>query len=115
VVVAYGIVDGSVDGIVNNKYDSATSNKVTGAVMAATAQTRITEETRERIARLAEQTGKSQQEVIDVAVRIYERELFLTQVNEGYAALRGNDAAWADELKEREEWDGALSDGIEDT
>jgi len=31
-----------------------------------------------------------------------------------FAALQRNKAAWADELDERESWNGALADGLED-
>lgn len=82
--------------------------------MAATAQTRITEDTRARVARLAQQTGRTQQEVIDVAVRRYERDLFLDGINEGYAELRADKDAWTKALAERAEWDDTLADGVED-
>ena len=75
------------------------------------AAARITEDTRDRVARIAEQTGKSHQDVIDVAVRKYEMELFLDRVNESYAVLRADEEAWREELDQREEWDATLADG----
>lgn len=80
--------------------------------MAATAQARITDSSRDRLVRLTRQTGKSQQEVIDAALEGYERELFLTRVNEGYAELRTNTEAWEEFQAEFEEWDVTLGDGV---
>lgn len=82
--------------------------------MAASAQARITESSRDRLARLSRQTGKSQQEVIDAALQGYERDLFLDQINDGYAALRDNPEAWKQHLQEREEWDETLLDGLDE-
>ena len=74
------------------------------------AQTRISEQSHERLARIAEQTGQTQQEVIDAALRRYERELFLARMNAGFEALRADPEAWREELEERAAWDATLSD-----
>jgi hypothetical protein len=38
----------------------------------------------------------------------------LTGLNEDFATLQRNEAAWAEELAERESWEGTLADGLED-
>jgi hypothetical protein len=77
----------------------------------ATTQTRITPAAHERLVRLAAQTGKPHQQILDIALRAYERQLFLESVNAGFAALRENPEAWAQEVAERAAWEMSLSDG----
>ena len=43
-----------------------------------------------------------------------EREAFLIKCNEGFAALRADPIAWAEELEELEFWDTTLEDGLSD-
>lgn len=74
-------------------------------------QARISPETHKKLVRLAAETGKTQQEVIEAAVGRYEREMFLQQVNEGFARLRADTEAWRIEEAERDAWDSALEDG----
>ncbi|MGQ0562082.1 MAG: toxin-antitoxin system protein [Gemmatimonadota bacterium] len=75
-------------------------------------QTRISESTHERLTRIAQQTGQTHQEVIDAALTRYERELFLDEVNVGYAALRADPDAWRELQEERATWDDTLWDGL---
>lgn len=76
-------------------------------------QTRISETAHETLVRLSTQTGKTHQEVMEIALSTYERELFLDSVNAAYADLRSNPDAWKEEEAERTEWEGVLSDGVE--
>jgi predicted transcriptional regulator len=73
-------------------------------------QARLSPETHEKVVRLAIETGTTQQQVIDIAVSKYEREVFLRQVNEGFASLRADSEAWREEQAEREAWDISLAD-----
>jgi hypothetical protein len=73
--------------------------------------TRISRDSHETLSRIAAETGKTHQEVIEVALRKYERELFLDRMNAGFAALRQKAEAWEEELEERAAWDTTLSDG----
>lgn len=73
-------------------------------------QARISPETHSKVVRIAAETGKTQQEVIDLAVGHYEREMFLQQMNEGFARLRENPEAWQEEESEREQWEVTLTD-----
>jgi hypothetical protein len=53
------------------------------------------------------------QSILTKAIDSYRRRRFLEEANEDYAKLRSNSEAWAAELKEREIYDGALSDGLD--
>jgi predicted DNA-binding protein len=73
----------------------------------------ISEASRQTLAQLAEQTGKTMAELLDEAVEEYRRKLFLQAVNAGYAAMRADPQLWAEELAERTEWDPTLLDGLD--
>jgi hypothetical protein len=64
------------------------------------------------LARLAKETGQTHQQLIDAALKAYERDLYLDRVNEAYAALRADPAAWREELAERKAWEATLQDGL---
>jgi len=74
-------------------------------------QTRISERAHRTLRQLAEELGESSEKVLDRALDLLERERLLDAINAGYAALRSDPAAWAEETAEREEWDVTLSDG----
>jgi len=73
---------------------------------------RIREETREALRALAESEGKSMQAVLEEAVEALRRLRFLERVNDAYAALRRNGAAWDSLQTERSDWDASLLDGL---
>ena len=73
----------------------------------------IGEATQHILRELAEQTGQSMTEVLDKALDAYRRKLFFEQLNAGYAALRADPEAWAEELQERKLWDATLMDGLD--
>ena len=68
------------------------------------ANTRISDATYHRLARLAAETGMTHQEVLDLALRNYEQEVLLDRMNESFAALRNDEVAWQQELEERAGW-----------
>jgi hypothetical protein len=74
---------------------------------------RITNQSRDAVRELARETGLRQQEVLDLAVEAYRRQLFLKNANSAFTALRSKPVGWSAEQAEREAWDGALGDGIE--
>jgi predicted transcriptional regulator len=76
-------------------------------------QARLSPETHSKVVRLAQETGKTQQEVIDLAVSRYERETFLERLNEDFARLRSDPEEWEKEQEERREWEATLGDGDE--
>jgi hypothetical protein len=72
----------------------------------------ISEGAHRLLCELAERTGQTITEVLDKALRAYQRKLFFDQLNAGYAALRADPEAWAEELEERKLWDSTLMDGL---
>lgn len=74
-------------------------------------QTRISTWGHQTLRKLSEESGMTSEQVLDRALDLLERERMLEAVNAGYAALRADPRAWADELAEREHWDDTLADG----
>jgi len=72
---------------------------------------RITSRSRDAVRELARETGLQQQEILDLAVEAYRRQLFLRNANSAFAALRDNPAAWTAETEERQVWDTVVGDG----
>lgn len=48
----------------------------------------------------------------ELARKEIERQRYVSEVNRAYEALRADPEAWAAELREREEWDCTLLDGL---
>ena len=71
---------------------------------------RVSEQTRDRFARLSETTGRSMTQLIDDAADALERRLFFDQLSSRYEALRADPAAWRDIESERDLEVGALRD-----
>jgi hypothetical protein len=57
-------------------------------------------------------TGKSKVEVIEHALETYRRQERMRLLNEGYERLLDDKDAWAMELKDREELEGTINDGL---
>lgn len=74
---------------------------------------RITNRSRETVRELARDMGLQQQEVLDLAVEAYRRQVFLRDANAAFATLRANPEAWNAEQEERAAWDAAVGDGEE--
>jgi hypothetical protein len=75
---------------------------------------RIKRETREALRELEQQTGCRTPELLHRAVDQFRRSLILAETNVAYSALRADDEGWREELREREAWDTALADGLDD-
>lgn len=82
--------------------------------MAATSLIRVSNETRDKLVRIAEFQHSSIGEVVEVAAAKLERELFWQQVNEAYARLKADPVAWAEYQEELKFWDAMSGDGLED-
>lgn len=80
--------------------------------MALTA--RISQNSDSIIQELVIQTGKTKVEIIDEALECYRYHERMRLLNEQYERLRADKRAWKRELKERQELDGTLMDGLED-
>ncbi|MGQ0815265.1 MAG: toxin-antitoxin system protein [Gemmatimonadota bacterium] len=74
-------------------------------------QARLTDETYSVVIRIANETGQSQQEVLERAVKLYEREQFFAEFEADFERLRSDSNAWAEMEAEREDWDAVLVDG----
>lgn len=62
---------------------------------------------------LARQQHQSIQTVLATAIETYRRQRILEDANAAFAALRENPETWAEEKKERELWDRAITDGVD--
>ncbi len=75
---------------------------------------RIGKSTHEKLYELSGQEGRSMASILEDAVDKYRREYFLHSVNAAYARLRQQPEAWQEYMREIEEWDVTLADGLED-
>ena len=73
----------------------------------------ISESAYQLLQRLADQTGRTTADVLDSALDAYRRQVFIEQVNAGYAALRADPEAWAEVERERRSMAGSLMDGLD--
>ncbi len=78
----------------------------------ASTTVRVTEHTHEVLRELAAATGESLQRVLEEAVERYRRERFFDDLSAAYGRLATDPAAWQEELAERAELDGTLTDGL---
>lgn len=78
--------------------------------MTSTTTMRVAVSDRDAAQELAKQTGRSQMEIVHEALELYRRELLLAAMNQGFAALRRDPAAWEEEMTEREGWDTTVGD-----
>jgi hypothetical protein len=74
----------------------------------------ISEKALEVVRHISEQKGVGISEVLDNAVEVYRREVFLEETNRAFQSLKNEPEAWREELEERALWDNALDDGVED-
>jgi hypothetical protein len=73
-------------------------------------QARLTEEAYSVVLRIADETGQTQQEVIERAVKLYERDRFFSEMEADFDRLHSDANAWAELQSEREEWENTLAD-----
>ena len=71
---------------------------------------RVTDQARQRIARLAEQDDRSMTAIVDDALDALERRKFFERFNGRYAELAEDSDAWSEVLDERSIEAGALGD-----
>lgn len=62
--------------------------------------------------RLQKRFHKPKTALIDQALKCYEDQLLLDEINEGYARLKADKKAWKKELNERNELEGTIGDGL---
>jgi hypothetical protein len=74
---------------------------------------RIADETHSALRQLAHEQGRTISQVATEAIDQYAREQFLAGLNEDYARLQADPAAWADWQAELKSFEGTLLDGLE--
>ena len=77
------------------------------------AQLRVSKEIHEKLRDFARQEGISMQSVLEKALDEYQKTRFFDSLDAGFAALKRDPEAWAEELKERRLWETTLMDGID--
>lgn len=75
---------------------------------------RLSDKTNRLLREMAAEDEKTIQTVLDEAIKEHYRRWFFARADAAYKALRADEKAWAEELKEREEWDCTLMDGIDE-
>jgi predicted transcriptional regulator len=71
---------------------------------------RVSEPTRDRFAKLAQETGRPMSQLLDEAADALERRVFFDQLSAGYESLRADPQAWIEIEAERKLEGGALTD-----
>jgi hypothetical protein len=75
---------------------------------------RISESSHQALKELADREKAPLQTILERAIESYRRQRFLEAANRQYAALRDDSKIWAKENAERDAWDDALADGLND-
>lgn len=81
--------------------------------MGDTTTIRVSREVYNDVKLLAQNQQENMQDIIERAITEYKKKKFFESLNSAYEKLRSNPEAWNGELREREEWDHTLSDGLE--
>ncbi len=75
---------------------------------------RIEARAHETLSAIAKAKAIPMSEALTRAVELLRREVFFEQLNAGFAALRADSDAWAEEQDERNAWDTSSADGLAD-
>lgn len=75
---------------------------------------RVSDEAFSKIDQIAINTGFSKQDIIDKALYNLEKETFLKQANEAYAAMKKDPKQWREHQEEIALWESTLADGLKD-
>ena len=67
----------------------------------------------EKLREICQWSGRPMAEELERAVTAYHDRAFWDAVNAGYAALRSDPQAWAEEEAERRAWEQTLMDGLD--
>jgi predicted transcriptional regulator len=73
---------------------------------------RVSEQTRDRFAKLADETGRPMTQLLDEAADALERRVFFDQFSARYRQLRADRAAWGEIEAERAIEGGAVGDDL---
>jgi predicted DNA-binding protein len=75
---------------------------------------RVSRSTHGRLRELADRTGETIADIVDLAVRNYQKERFWADYHAAYAAIQADPSASAELQAEVDAWDSTLADGLED-
>jgi predicted transcriptional regulator len=75
---------------------------------------RVSRSTHALLRELADKADATMADVVDQALRDYQRRQFWADYHAAYAALQADPAASADFRREVEAWDATCADGLED-
>jgi predicted transcriptional regulator len=75
---------------------------------------RVSRSTHARLRALAEKADATMADIVDRAVRDYQRRQFWAEYHAAYAVIQSDPAAAADLRREVEAWDATRGDGLED-
>lgn len=75
-------------------------------------QVRISDTGWKKLQKLAEREHVAMSALLDEAVDSLVRQRYAERFNAGYARLKQDREAWAQEQAERAQWDGTLQDGL---
>jgi hypothetical protein len=75
---------------------------------------RISRDSDQIITELVLSTGKSKVDIIEQALKCYRFQERMRVLKEEYVKLQANKHAWTEELKERNELEGTLLNGLEE-
>jgi predicted DNA-binding protein len=78
-----------------------------------TTTVRVSVATHAALRQLADELGRPISQVVAEAVDHYRRNVFFDAFDAAVARLRGDPAAWAEELADRNALEGTLEDGLE--
>lgn len=82
--------------------------------MGETTTIRVSREVYEALKSMARRQHGSMQEIVERAVKDYRKKQFFADLNSAYLRLKSDPGAWAEEEREREDWNGASGNGLED-
>jgi len=75
---------------------------------------RISRSTHELLREISEATGDTMTDIVDHAVREYQRQKFWADYNKAYESVQADSSSWAEFQGEVELWDSTLADGLRD-
>ena len=78
-----------------------------------TVTVRMSEESRELLRELAQETNTTQAAVVEKALSEYRKKLFWERATADFVAIRADEQAWAAGKEEQGVWDLTLADGLE--
>lgn len=81
--------------------------------MSDTTTIRVKKELYDTVKSIAKEKNRNMQDILEQAIKDYKKREFFDSLNGAYARLRADSKAWAEEEKERAEWDATSSDGLE--